>query len=537
MRHLNEPESRQTNKARLPDSAQRSVVLRVSVRTKRRERSKKWAGFRLRPVSFVLSAAFHGAVLAVMALAPTSEDYAEDSMYQEVIRPQERKLIWYDFRKKLPDVTPPVSLGNAPQPRGVVISKDAIIAASTKPKSSRQFIWQPVPKIEIRKDLPLPNFITRANTALPPPPEFKKPPPREFKKPPTRANTDGPRPVRENIAPPELKGDLNHALQNPNDGIPLKLGKAFVPPPAVARQARLSTPALITDTPMPDPSIAGSPRVKSSLPEGLGAPAISAGAPPPSAAPVGQVASAGNGNADLAVVGLNPAENFTGALPDGSRTGRFSKAPASGEAATGNGNGSSSLSVPDLSVRGDKTKSLQSPGRDGNRNAILYAERVRSIPASTLSVPLRPAARMIPRAIDARFQGRPVYTMVVPIENLPAYGGDWILWFAEREQRPGDNPVMRPPVPFRKLEPVDTSMPGNRSEQRVQFAAVIKRDGHLDAISLLRNLAPSIQQAVTQDLACWEFKPATRDGTPIDIDVVIEIPFSLSPEVARRTAP
>jgi hypothetical protein len=535
MRHLNEGESRQTKNLRLSDAARRPVVLRVPVQTKRPERSTNWAGFRLKPVSFVLSAAFHGAVVAIMALAPTREESAEDRIYEEVIRPQERKLIWYDFRKKLPDVTPPVSLGNAPHPRGIVISKEAIVAASPKPKSSRQFIWQPVPKIEIRRDLPLPNFIARANTALPPPPEFKKPPPREFKRPPARPNADAVRPVREDIAPPELKGDLNHALQNPNDGIPLKLGKAFVPPPAVARPARLSTPALITETPMPDPSVAGSPRMKSSLPEGFGSPAISAGAPPPSAAPAGTVASAGNGSADLAVVGLHPAENFTGSLPDGSRPGRFSKAPASGEAATGNGPGS--LSVPDLSVRGDRKKSLQPPGRDATRNAILYADRVRSIPTSTLSVPLRPAARMIPRAIDARFQGRPVYTMVVPIENLPAYGGDWILWFAEHDQRPGDNPVMRPPVPFRKLEPVEAAAAGNRVEQRVQFAAVIKKDGHLDAISLLRNLAPAIQQTVAQDLACWEFRPATRDGTAIDIDVVIEIPFNLSPEIARQTEP
>ena len=36
--------------------------------------------------------------------------------------------------------------------------------------------------------------------------------------------------------------------------------------------------------------------------------------------------------------------------------------------------------------------------------------------------------------------GRDVYTMVIPIENIAGYAGDWIIWFAEREQKPGGAP-------------------------------------------------------------------------------------------------
>jgi TonB family protein len=122
--------------------------------------------------------------------------------------------------------------------------------------------------------------------------------------------------------------------------------------------------------------------------------------------------------------------------------------------------------------------------------------------------------------------------MVVPIENLPDYGGDWILWFAEREQKPGDAPSMHAPVPFRKLEPVNLMLAGNRVARRLQIAAVIKQDGRVDRISLLRRAAPAVEQAVIQDLESWEFKPATRGGTPVDVDVVIEIPFNLTAELA-----
>ena len=164
----------------------------------------------------------------------------------------------------------------------------------------------------------------------------------------------------------------------------------------------------------------------------------------------------------------------------------------------------------------------------------MYADKVRSVPVSTLSVPLRPGSRTIPKTIDARFQGRDVYTMVIPIENLPRYSGDWILWFAERDQRTGDRPSLRSPIPLRKVEPLEQPLAGARTEFRVQIAAMIKKDGKIDGISLLRNLAPGLEQAVIQDLASWEFKPATRDGAPVDVDVVIEIPFSLPPEIARR---
>jgi len=55
--------------------------------------------------------------------------------------------------------------------------------------------------------------------------------------------------------------------------------------------------------------------------------------------------------------------------------------------------------------------------------------------------------------------------------------------------------------------------------------------------ALLRNLAPALESAVLRDVQSWEFKPATEDGMPVDIDVVIEIPFSLPPHIAQRSSP
>jgi TonB family protein len=137
-----------------------------------------------------------------------------------------------------------------------------------------------------------------------------------------------------------------------------------------------------------------------------------------------------------------------------------------------------------------------------------------------------------------RFLGRNVYTVVVPIENFAPYSGDWIVWFAERQARAGDAaPFVRAPIPLRKFESVEPVLPGARSELRVQFAAIVTKEGKLDSISILKSVNPAIDQAVLQDLAAWEFKPATRDAFPVDVDVVIEIPYSLPPQIARGGQP
>ena len=193
--------------------------------------------------------------------------------------------------------------------------------------------------------------------------------------------------------------------------------------------------------------------------------------------------------------------------------------------------------MPDLTVREDKTKPLKALPDPTRTKAVLYTERVRSIPFSTLSAPLRPSSRTIPRNVDARFQGRNVYTMVVPIENLPAYAGDWIVWFAERQIVPGQTPLMRAPLPFRKMEPADEAPFTNSAQARVQIAAVLDKDGRLKNLAILARPVTITEQAVVQDLAAWEFKPATRDGVPIDVEVVIEIPFSLPGAVAKRAQP
>jgi len=245
--------------------------------------------------------------------------------------------------------------------------------------------------------------------------------------------------------------------------------------------------------------------------------------------------------AENLLVGLNPADVLEDSIPPGSRAAQFSAARTLGRAATGEVSGSG-ITVPNLSVREDRgrengRKSDKTPDETPGLRPIVYAEKVRSVSLATLSVPLRPASRTIPRAVEARFQGRDVYTMVIPIENLPAYEGDWILWFAVMEAKPGETPVMRAPVPFRKLERLEQTVSSNPGRQRVQIAAILANDGRLANVSLLTRTSPALEQVAIQDVKSWEFKPATRNGTPVDVEVVLEIPFTLPLALAQQARP
>jgi hypothetical protein len=592
--------------------------MKVKLHPERRRRKREGISYPIRPRSFVASIGVHGAVLALLVLVPSARVAPRRPIYTELIEPQAEKIVWRNLREPLPHVSAPEKVGLSEQPRGVKLSSRVVVATSPQARSETQFIWQPVPKIEIRQDLPLPNLVSRVNLPAPPPPlpaEAKSPPPEAQPKPPRPAKafvppsrTPSPAPPPAQVALPDAPAP-SVAIAPPSATVlsaakslvplPPRPVKTFVPPSPTSRPAPAPSPVALPDAPAPSVAVSNVPNTavlnaaNSVVPlpprpaKAFVPPSRTSGAAPASSpvalpdAPAPSVAvsalaatavtgaakgvtlapppapppSPGNGTADLAIASIRPAER-AGPVPDGARPGQFSAAPAVGPAATGDVSG---ITVPNLTLRDssvagasvtrpdpavsrpDQTRTLREEPRKVAAGGlaprtILYSERLRNIPVSTLSAPLRPASRTIPRDIDARFQGRYVYAMVMPIENLPMYGGDWILWFAERNQRPGDTPSMRAPILYRKVELIQTVDLPAQPQQRFQLAGTITKEGRIEGISMLTKAGSVIEQTLIRDLASWEFKPATRDGTPVDVEVVIEIPFNFS-QLAERTQP
>src|SRR5438045_8931378 len=58
----------------------------------------------------------HLGVLAAVAFSPPASQKPQ-SAYQQLIAPHEKKLVWYRFDKKLPEVSPPKKEADARPPR------------------------------------------------------------------------------------------------------------------------------------------------------------------------------------------------------------------------------------------------------------------------------------------------------------------------------------------------------------------------------------------------------------------------------------
>ena len=304
----------------MQDKAQMSLKIRVRTAGSR-DRANLARGYRIRPASFIFSILFHVAVVTGLLMLP-HEEFREQALlhdrpiYDALIKPEEKKIVWYSPppKKQLPNVSAEQRIGTFPLPRAPKKADVAIIATAPKPKSVKQFVWQPVPKVELRQDLPAPNLIARAAMAIPAPPPPPEPKPKVDK-----PDTQGVKAPQPNISPPAPNGDVNKA--EPTNTQPVEIPKprkAFVPPAPSQRPARAVIPVQTADLPTPDANITGAATARSVLPEGIGAPSFSKGAPPPPNAPPGSI-NAGGQRENRYRRGRAAIQTTKEQVPDGSR--------------------------------------------------------------------------------------------------------------------------------------------------------------------------------------------------------------------------
>jgi TonB family protein len=124
--------------------------------------------------------------------------------------------------------------------------------------------------------------------------------------------------------------------------------------------------------------------------------------------------------------------------------------------------------------------------------------------------------------------------VAIQMPNVTSYIGSWTMWFADREPMPGLVREMRAPIPTRKVDPkYVASAAAERVEGKVQLSAIIHGDGRIDSITVLQHLDDRLDFSAIQALQKWEFHPARRDGRPVDVDAIFEIPFRLEPLATR----
>src|SRR5579871_6692336 len=196
---------------------------------------------RSRPGSFIVSVLTHGAILGWVASGPVREK--PKSLYAQTIATHESKQVWYNFHEnqKLPEVTPGPSHKRTRAARVDVRHRQRIVANSPKAPRTRQFVWQPAPKVELQADLKSPNLLAIHTPAAAPPPA-PKPKPKVFVPPPS-----APKHAEETAAlapPPEVRD--TRALNAAGNPLGMHAEKApprkFVAPRAAAKAERPAQP-------------------------------------------------------------------------------------------------------------------------------------------------------------------------------------------------------------------------------------------------------------------------------------------------------
>jgi len=133
------------------------------------------------------------------------------------------------------------------------------------------------------------------------------------------------------------------------------------------------------------------------------------------------------------------------------------------------------------------------------------------------------------------FASRKIYKMLVNMPNLNSATGSWILSFSEmRADSSGPRPAsseVSAPGPLRKIDPkYPPTLINEHVEGEVVLYAVIRRDGSVDSIQLIRGIDDQLDANAMQALSQWKFRPATKEGAPVELEAIVHIPFHAPPD-------
>ena len=131
---------------------------------------------------------------------------------------------------------------------------------------------------------------------------------------------------------------------------------------------------------------------------------------------------------------------------------------------------------------------------------------------------------------EAIFAGKRVYTLLVNMPNLNSATGSWILNFSELRSSPDAPRILSSdllsPSPLRKVDPkYPPSLIREHVEGEVVLYAVIRKDGTVDSIQLVKGIDEQLDHNAMEALGQWKFRPAEKAGTKVDLEAIVHIPF------------
>ena len=365
--------------------------------------------------------------------------------------------------------------------------------------------------------------------------------------------------------PPDLRTSTVAAFQAPQPAV-------IAPPPSVETassrppgELNISQSSVIA--PAPRLPVAEQRSIAGSRSAGIGAPRLVP--PPPLLSGAGSSAEGFASRGRVIALNLDPAWGAPPNPPPGNRRGSFAAAPEGHAGASGSPGSNSG----NTAARADSGGSGQAIGRGSTGKGTsdvppgLYvgstAAKTSPVPGSTspnsdhpswmasVSPPRVTSARSRPMQPEsasklspterAVFGNRRFYSLTLNLPNLNSAGGSWVIRFAElnhdsnhqdSKHHDSANPDanasadLSQPDATRKVDPAyPLQLMRENVAGTVILYAIIHADGRVGNVRVLRGVDDRLDQFASQAVAQWQFQPATKNGSPVDVEATFQIPF------------
>jgi TonB family protein len=261
----------------------------------------------------------------------------------------------------------------------------------------------------------------------------------------------------------------------------------------------------------------------------------------------------------MIALSLHPAVTRPVEAVAGNRRGSFATTPTGHRGASGAA-GANGAGKANGASAADKNNDLPAGlyvGKSGNAASNVSGDGVAKSNTYTVNPNLIASAR--PPRVSARklqaenasklsdeeravFGDRKFYSLSLNMPNLNSAGGSWIIRFAALKQdsesteshiraaaggqESDAHEDLSAPSATRKIDP---AYPLELMRQNVGgtviLYAVIHRDGTVGNIRVLRSVDERLDRYASQAVARWQFEPAMKNGTPVDVEATFWIPF------------
>ena len=529
-----------------------------------------WSGF-------VKSVVYH--VVACVLLIGVTRFFAMQPRAVAMPRFERSQVIYYQPSEYLPALDTRSAAAERPRKADPEFARQPIISVPAEADNRSQTIVTP-PHVRLKRDIALPNMVAWNDRM-----SDEKRPQLAIPSAPLTPAADISR-IASRLAPSVVTPPPDAAQLNQRRASPTLQSSVVAPPPDVRTPNRqAAVPGLQPELIAPPPSVdVASTRALGDLNMGRAAviaPApqlpvaeqrsapggrLSAGVggaqvvpPPPSVSSGASAGSSGSSSSfgargHVIALSLNPAVDAPADPPAGNRRGTFAAtseghAGASGDPGAtstgkGNGNGSGAKASGDLPAglyvgsTAGKTSTVAGNGLNKTANSVnpnLKAS-VRAPRVTTAPQPMQPASTAkLSEPERAVFGDRRFYSVTLNMPNLNSGGGSWVIRFAELNHAPSESGSRDTnATPFDLSQPmatrkVDPSYPQQLMRENVHgtviLYAVIHADGSVGSVRVLRGIDERLDRFASEAVAQWQFQPATKNGSPVDVEATFQIPF------------